>query len=129
MLVVASPDNSLLWTVFLNQKCAMVSDSALSITEVVLSVVYCLSRIWRFLRFFFFKVVDSEGEVNSLLQRWNKPVGLSPRSTEIKFEGSPVSTGSTKGGLISVQFTGKPPASSANGPGFPKLHVQSHIKA
>ncbi|XP_044484492.1 uncharacterized protein LOC123210290 isoform X2 [Mangifera indica] len=76
-----------------------------------------------------FFVVDSEGEVNSLLQRWNKPVGLSPRSTEIKFEGSPVSTGSTKGGLISVQFTGKPPASSANGPGFPKLHVQSHIKA
>lgn len=57
MLVVASPDNSLLWTVFLNQKCAMVSDSALSITEVVLSVVYCLSRIWRFLRFFFFKVI------------------------------------------------------------------------
>ncbi|KAJ0034422.1 hypothetical protein Pint_24304 [Pistacia integerrima] len=50
--------------------------------------------------------------------------GLSSGATKVNFEESPVSTGSTEGGLISVHFTGNPAPSNANGPGFPNLVEQ-----
>ncbi|KAL5852200.1 hypothetical protein ACOSQ3_007318 [Xanthoceras sorbifolium] len=42
--------------------------------------------------------------------------GMSSSGTPVSFQGSPMSTGATEGGLISVQFSGNP-SIDPNGPG------------
>lgn len=50
--------------------------------------------------------------------KWAFSAGISSgRNSPLNFQGSPASTGTTEGGLISVQLYPNPPASISNGPG------------